>query len=78
MSTPPLPPPPKPISLAKLATIFAVVFGLAFGLCTIGTMTDRSTNNYFIPAALIIEAICTICLIVIAIIVIIRALRGDY
>ncbi len=67
-----------PITLAKLATIFAVVFGLAFGLCTVGTMTAHTVNNYLIVAAFVIEVICTLGLIVIAIIVIVRALRGDY
>jgi hypothetical protein len=66
------------ISLSKLATIFAVIFGLTFGLCSVSTFTAHTVNQYVITTALVIEAICTACLIVIAIIVIIRALQGDY
>jgi hypothetical protein len=66
------------IGLSKLATFFAVAFGLAFGLCTVGTMTTRTINDHLITTALVIEVICILGLIVTAVIVICRALRGDY
>lgn len=87
MSTPPpfpddtlelSPPPPERSILAKLTIALAVILGLAFGLCTVGTMTERTINDYLITTALVIEVICILGLIVIAVIVIFRALRGDY
>jgi predicted anti-sigma-YlaC factor YlaD len=87
MSKPPLlpddtlelsPKPPERSVLQKLTIVLSVILGLAFGLCTVGTMTERSINDHVITTALIIEAICILGLIVIAVIVIFRALRGDY
>jgi hypothetical protein len=77
MSTPPTPqpeqnPPPTPprsrSSLAKLAIAFAVTIAITFGLCSAALM--RSTNAVsgpILPAAVIIEGICVVGLIVVAI-----------
>ena len=87
MSTPPplpndtlelSPPPSKRSVLQKVTIVLSVILGLAFGLCTVGTMTTHTINDHVITTALIIEAICILGLIVIAVIVIFRALRGDY
>jgi hypothetical protein len=78
MSSAPLPPPEprKPISLSKLAVIFAVIFGLAFGLCSVTAFgAGGSVNQYGLAIALIVEAICAIGLIVIAILAIVRSAR---
>jgi hypothetical protein len=78
MSTPPLlsPEPRKPMSLAKLATIFAVVFGVAFGLCSITAFgVGGNVNQYALGTALVIEAVCVIGLIVTAVLAISRSAR---
>jgi hypothetical protein len=63
------------MSLAKLATILAVTFAIAFGLCTVGVM--RNFNNPGIPVyfSIVIEVICAIGLLVVAILAIIRSAR---
>jgi hypothetical protein len=79
MSTPALPSPEqrKPINLAKLATIFAVVFGVAFGLCSVTALSvGGNINQYVIGTALVIEATCAVGLIVIAILAIVRSVRS--
>ena len=83
MSTPPIPPnyspselPPKPgrSSLAKLAIIFAVTIGVTFGLCTIALMNSNSAmSGPILPAAVIIEGVCVLGLVVVAILAIVRS-----
>jgi hypothetical protein len=83
MSTPPIPPnddaselpPPKPSSsLAKLAIIFAVTIGVTFGLCTIALMNSNSAmSGPILPAAIIIEGICILGLVIVAILAIVRS-----
>jgi uncharacterized membrane protein len=76
MNTPLEPEPTRPsISLARLATILAITFAIAFGLCTAGVM--RSTNNpgILVYFALVIEAVCAIGLLVVGVIAIIRSVR---
>jgi hypothetical protein len=76
MSTPPTPPPPARKSrsnLAKLAIAFAVTIITTFGLCSITLISSNSAmNGPVLPAALIIEALCIIGLIVIAFIAIFK------
>jgi FtsH-binding integral membrane protein len=83
MSTPPTPhlpeqnPPPPPThgrsSLAKLAIAFAVTIVVAFGLCSVTLMHSTSAiSGPILPAAVIIEAICVVGLIVVAILAIAR------
>jgi hypothetical protein len=64
------------MSLARLATILAVTFGVAFGLCTAGVMRNFNNPGILVYFALVIEAICAIGLIVVAILAIIRAVRS--
>ncbi len=84
MSTPPIPPnynpselpPPKPgrSSLAKLAIIFAATICVTFGLCTIGMMSSKSAmSGNLLPAALVIEGICVLGLVIVAIAAIVRS-----
>ena len=75
--------PRKPISLAKLATIFAVVFGISFGLCTVSVIGAAngiggfsSVSRFFLQAALVIEAVCLVGLIIIGLIAISDAIRN--
>jgi hypothetical protein len=74
MSTPPIPPasfdarPPKRkrSTLAKLAIAFAITMVVTFGLCSITLANSNSAmNGPVFPAAIIIEALCIIGLIVI-------------
>jgi hypothetical protein len=82
MSTSPIPSqrPPKPLSLAKLATVFAITFGIAFGLCTVSATVGMGANQrvagFFIRTALVIEGICAISLFVIATIAIFNTIRN--
>ncbi|NYF78548.1 hypothetical protein [Granulicella arctica] len=83
MSTQPLPQPPnKPISLAKLATIFAVVCILAFGLCTASTMLSSTLHldsimGSVIGASAVIEAVCLIGLLCIGVTAIVRSINSE-
>lgn len=69
MSTPPTPPPPARKSrsnLAKLAIAFAITIVGTFGLCSITLISSNSAmNGPVLPAAIIIEALCVVGLIVI-------------
>jgi len=85
MSSAPLPSsePRKPIGLARLATIFAVIFSLAFGLCTASVISASSRGSgggvagFLIPTAIVIEALCAIGLLVIAVLAIVRRNRPN-
>ena len=48
MSTPPMPirASHKPINLAKIATVFALTFSLAFGLCSVSGISISGGGNY--------------------------------
>ncbi len=76
-----VPPPPKPPnSLAKLATIFAVVFCIAFGLCTASVFTGltgstKAVATIVIYLSLATEAICLLGLIAVALLAIVRSFR---
>jgi hypothetical protein len=82
MSTPPTPPTPpqffppkrKRSTLSKLAIAFAVTIAVTFGLCSIALSRDSSStiSGPVFPAAIIIEALCIIGLIVIFFIAIFR------
>jgi hypothetical protein len=82
MSTPPpplpaiesqLPPRRGRNTLAKLAIAFAVMIVLAFGLCSVTLMRSTSAvSGPILPAALIIEGICVVGLVVVAILAIVR------
>ncbi len=82
MSTPPTPqlpeqnPAPSPgprTSLAKTAIILAVTIVVTFGLCSITLIRSNSAiSGPVFPAAIIIEAICIVGLIVVGILAIAR------
>jgi len=70
----------KSISLSRLATIFAVTFGIAFSLCTASATAVVGVNQK-IGAGLIwisvaVEGVCLIGLLAIGIIAIFRSIRG--
>lgn len=71
----------EPISLAKLATIFAVVFGIAFGLCSVSALTGGLGSQKMMPALMItsvvIEAACLLGLLVLGALAIVRYLRRN-
>ena len=73
----PTPPPPRGrSSLAKLAITFAVIIVVTFGLCSVTLIRSNSAmNGPVFPAAIIIEAICVVGLIVVAILAIARRNR---
>jgi hypothetical protein len=79
MSTPPMPVrhAHKPINLSKLATVFALTFSLAFGLCSVSGISISGGGSYqvaqlLISTSLVIEAICAAGLVVLAIVAMLR------
>jgi hypothetical protein len=75
MSTPPMPvrQSHKSINLAKLATVFALTFSLAFGLCSVSGISISGGGNYrvaqlLISTSLVIEAVCLTGLVVLGIV----------
>jgi hypothetical protein len=88
MSTPPPPPLPEPYpppppprgrsTLAKLAIVFAVTIVVTFGLCSATLMHSTSAiSGPVLPAAVVIEAICVVGLIVILILAITQRRRSN-
>jgi hypothetical protein len=84
MSTPPMPlrSARKPASLAKLATILALTFSLAFGLCSVSGISISGGGSYraaqlLIGTSLVIEAVCTTGLVLVGIVAILRARRKE-
>ena len=82
MSTPPMPVrhAHKSTNLAKFATVFALTFSLAFGLCSVSGISISGGGNYsvaqlLIATSLVIEAICAAGLVVIGVVAIIRSRR---
>jgi hypothetical protein len=70
----------RSITLSRLATIFAVVFAMAFGLCTVSA-TAIVGGNQKIGAGLIwtsaaIECICLLGLLAIGLVAIVRSIRA--
>jgi hypothetical protein len=79
MSTPPMPvrASHKATNLAKLATVFAITFSLAFGLCSVSGISISGGGNYraaqlLIATSLVIEAVCAAGLIVLGIVAFLR------
>jgi hypothetical protein len=82
MSTPsmPLRAARKPLNLAKLTTIFALIFSLAFGLCSVSGISISAGGSYraaefLITASLGIEAVCVIAFLALGLVAILRARR---
>jgi hypothetical protein len=77
-SEPQLPPRPGRSTLAKLAIVFAVTIVVAFGLCSVTLMRSTSAvSGPILPAAVIIEAMCVVGLIVVAILAIAQRNRSN-
>ena len=79
MSTPPMPVrhAHKPTNLARFATVFALTFSLAFGLCSVSGISISGGGNYrvaqlLIATSLVIEAICAAGLLVLGILAMLR------
>lgn len=72
--------PSKSMSLSKLATIFAVTFAIAFGLCAVSAMAvvgdHQKIGARLIWTSVTIEAICLVGLVVVGIIALARTMRG--
>lgn len=70
----------RSISLSRLATMFAVAFGVGFGLCTasatIGMGVNQKIAAGFIWISVAVEVICLLGLLVIGVIAIVRSIRG--
>jgi hypothetical protein len=82
MSTPPVPlrPPRKPVNLTKPATIFALTFGFAFGVCSISGISlsnggNARTAELLIGTAVVVGGVCVLCLLGIAIFAYVRSVR---
>jgi hypothetical protein len=79
MSTPPMPArhAHKPANLSKLATVFALTFSLAFGLCSVSGISISGGGSYqvaqlLISTSLVIEAVCAAGLVVLGIVAMLR------
>jgi hypothetical protein len=68
----------KEINLAKFATIFAITFGIAFGLCTVGEVSGFNQSPYIFITSAVIEVICLIGLLATAVIAIVRGIRNQF
>jgi len=82
MSTPsmPLRSGRKPLNLAKLATIFALIFSLAFGLCSVSGISISGGGNYrvaqlLITISLVIEGACVTVLLALGVVAVLRRRR---
>jgi hypothetical protein len=79
MSTPPMPVQHahKSVNLAKYATVFALTFSLAFGLCSVSGISISGGGSYqvaelLISTSLVIEAICAAGLLIIGVVALLR------
>ncbi len=67
----------KPLNLAKLTTIFALIFSLAFGLCSVSGISISGGGSYrvaqfLITTSLFIEGVCVIALLALLVVAILR------
>jgi hypothetical protein len=82
MSTPPVPlrPPRKPINLARPTTILALIFSLAFGICSVSGISlsnggNEQSKELLIVTAGVIGGICAAGLGALAIVAFVRSKR---
>ncbi len=81
MSTSPSPPEAQDesISLSRLATIFAVTFAIAFGLCAVSAITvvghHPNVGAGLIWISVATEGVCLVGLLAIGIVAIFRSIR---
>jgi hypothetical protein len=75
----PVPPPPRGRStLAKTAIALAAIIVLTFGLCSVMLISStKAISGPVFTAAIIIEAICIVALIVVGILAIARRSRPN-
>ncbi len=68
------------ISLSRLATILAVTFGVAFGLCAVSATTvvadHQKLGRGLIWISVALEGVCMVGLLAIGIVAIVRSIRG--
>ncbi len=77
-SDPELPPRRGRSALAKLCIAFAATIVVTFGLCSVALMNSTSAiSGPIFPAALIVEGICVVGLIVVAILAIAQRRRQN-
>ena len=83
MGTPrlPMPPSPRSASLTRVITILGLIFGLAFGLCSVSGISLSNGGNtrsahLVIATAVVMGVVCLICLGVVAIFTSIRSRRS--
>jgi hypothetical protein len=67
----------KPVNLSKFATVFALTFSLAFGLCSVSGISISGGGSYrvaqlLIAISLVIEAVCAAGLAVLGIVAMLR------
>ena len=64
-----VPPSPRPLTLAKVATVLATVFMVAFGLCAVSALSGGLGSPKLMPFLIWVsvgtEAICLVGLLVI-------------
>jgi hypothetical protein len=82
MSTPPVPlqPPRKPINLVWPTTILALIFTLAFGVCSVSGISlsnggNEQSKELLIVTAGVIGAICAAGLAALALVAFVRSKR---
>ena len=76
-----VPPPPRPISLAKIATVLATVFMVAFGLCAVTALTGGLRAQKLLPLfiwpSMVIAPTSLVGLLVVGVIAFLRSLKGQ-
>lgn len=80
MSTPPAPlrTSRKPFNLTRLTTVFGLIFGLAFGICSVSGISLSDGGNVrsarlLIATAFVMGGICLVCLLAVAMFAFIRS-----
>ncbi len=70
----------RPIRLKKLATIFAAVFSIAFGLCSTTVFTGargpQKLMTFLIELSVVVEAICLFGLLAVGVLAVVRTFKG--
>jgi hypothetical protein len=67
----------KPLNLSKLATVFALIFSLAFGLCSVSGISISGGGSYraaqfLITTSLFIEGVCLAALLTLLVMALLR------
>ena len=82
MSIPPEPlrPRTQPLYVTKVITVFALIFGIAFGICSVSGISlsrggNARTAHLLIVTAVVMGAVCVVCLAGVGLFVVIRSRR---